>query len=584
MKYLWTAIVLALTLIPVATAIGTYPAVDPAMTLYMHFNNNSSAGENLTKIYDWSGNNNNGTTNVSNYNQSGGFLQDGAYNFNTSEAASIIVNDSPTLNLTNNFSISLWVYYNTSSSTAFILSKRSAANNRYELAISTSAQIFFSLGNGTTSSDTTSPTNALSRNAWHMITATFGNNQTNLYLDGGLVGTNTFNATVASGNTQLYIGSRAGIAGTFFNGSIDEVILYNRTLSNTEIQNLFIQYNGCFTPYNGVVYTQTFEITWCNGIYYFNVSSGGAAVTITGTNMTLNMNGSTLVGNWTNETTPTSYAIRISGNQNTIKNGIINSFFQGIQIDSYNQTNITNNTINKTRIALRIASTYNTSITSNTFYNTSYGSIYSSQPSYNTKIGYNIFSHHDRRAMTFETGGDLYDADIYNNRIVNYTGDIPAGTTSYINNYLRGNNITIRSNYAESSTTSDVYYSPGYDTAVFSMDSITNSSYINNSVRFSGYGMRCSNCTNILYAGNIINDSDEGLRVTNSRNLTVFNNYLTNITANYDGYDLGMDIRGTNTINIYNNTFTKVGQGAIYLNQVANVTIHNNVYSFVQAN
>jgi len=70
--------------VKIGSAVGTYPAVDPNMVLYYHFNNQSSVGENATYVYDWSNAHaNNGTTfGDPVYNQTGGFLGDGAFNFN----------------------------------------------------------------------------------------------------------------------------------------------------------------------------------------------------------------------------------------------------------------------------------------------------------------------------------------------------------------------------------------------------------------------------------------------------------------------------------------------------------------------
>ena len=70
-----------------------------------------------------------------------------------------------------------------------------------------------------------------------LVTATFssGSNIRKLFINGQLIATGTFNASVAP--TQHYIGSRAGSMG--FSGAIDEVRLFNRALSTGEITNLY---------------------------------------------------------------------------------------------------------------------------------------------------------------------------------------------------------------------------------------------------------------------------------------------------------------------------------------------------------
>ena len=94
-------------------AVGTYPALDESMVLYYHFNNDSAYGENDTNVYDFSGNGNNGTVVNAVWNSTGGYLGDGAFNYNVN--SNISVNNKTEFYLNNNMTISLWYYnYNNS--------------------------------------------------------------------------------------------------------------------------------------------------------------------------------------------------------------------------------------------------------------------------------------------------------------------------------------------------------------------------------------------------------------------------------------------------------------------------------------
>ena len=95
--------------------------------------------------------------------------------------------------------------------------------------------------NGTAMSwiDVNSPANALTVNNWFHVAGTFDGNASKLYVNGVLVATTTFNGTIApSTNYMPKIGKLAdgGVGqGRYWNGKIDEVRVWNRVLTSTEI-------------------------------------------------------------------------------------------------------------------------------------------------------------------------------------------------------------------------------------------------------------------------------------------------------------------------------------------------------------
>ena len=82
---------------------------------------------------------------------------------------------------------------------------------------------------------------AIVLNRWYHLAFTYNGSNITLYKDGevvdGAILTGQMPST-NSGNTELAIGAhRAG--GGEFNGSIDEVMIWNRALSETEIMRLY---------------------------------------------------------------------------------------------------------------------------------------------------------------------------------------------------------------------------------------------------------------------------------------------------------------------------------------------------------
>ncbi len=73
---------------------------------------------------------------------------------------------------------------------------------------------------------------------WFHIVTTFDGINASIYINGKLIGTSQkTNWDTASGS--LYIGTRIGADLGFFNGSLDEIRIYNRVLSRQEISQLY---------------------------------------------------------------------------------------------------------------------------------------------------------------------------------------------------------------------------------------------------------------------------------------------------------------------------------------------------------
>jgi len=78
----------------------------------------------------------------------------------------------------------------------------------------------------------------LSLNTWHHVVGTYDGSNMRLFLNGVLDGGPRASGSVSSNIIEVFIGSRlsGGISADHFNGLIDEVRIYNRALSASEVR------------------------------------------------------------------------------------------------------------------------------------------------------------------------------------------------------------------------------------------------------------------------------------------------------------------------------------------------------------
>ena len=103
----------------------------------------------------------------------------------------------------------------------------------------------------------TSPS-SFNNGQWHHGVVTFDGSIVRLYVDGVQVGTRTTaSSPETSGSHPLKIGANSRTVSNLFTGSIDEVGIWNRTLTNIEIANL--RNNGVVFSTNELVYSNSFD-------------------------------------------------------------------------------------------------------------------------------------------------------------------------------------------------------------------------------------------------------------------------------------------------------------------------------------
>ena len=183
-----------------------------------------------------------------------------AESINASANSYIAYPNSASLNITGSFTIEAWV--NRSSAGAGLLGivSKSKTLFRYGLTVQNTGRIQIAANNSNRLISRSST--AIQPNTWTHIAGTFNSTTFTfkIYINGVLDTTCiTTAASVPLSNTDsLYIGN-AGII-TPFSGQVDEVRIWNRDLSNSEISlNRFTSLGATGGIYNGLVLSTTFQ-------------------------------------------------------------------------------------------------------------------------------------------------------------------------------------------------------------------------------------------------------------------------------------------------------------------------------------
>ena len=209
--------------------------------LLLHLNDNDSS--------DSSGLGNDGVVSEAVYNSSGKL--NGAYTFDGTDD-SINISDDNSLDITEKITIMAWIYPTAfSAGVNHLVGHRDSSNNNYNFISSDNSNCgddgMSYYGGKATVACSDSPSVL---NTWQHIAMTLDNSTTNItfYRNGILVKSAIdANAILGSGlGSDLYIG-RVGMASNEFEGNVDEVAIWNRTLSSTEITDIYNRQKDNFT-------------------------------------------------------------------------------------------------------------------------------------------------------------------------------------------------------------------------------------------------------------------------------------------------------------------------------------------------
>jgi len=302
-KYFFLIITLAvflLSIVNIATATAPTDYVS-----YYDFNTGSGS-----TLYDQNETNNNDGT-ISGMTWSTDYLTYGTSGDGSPYSGSfdgvddyVIVSDNDDLSFTDEkFTISLW-FKSTSSSGSVIITKRSNnINGEYYLEYGTST-IKFRIYDGGIKYDYDEVviTGTFNNGNWNHIVFTADGSELKAYLNSNNEDTTSITSAMGNDNSELYIG-RYGGDSLYFNGNIDDVVIYDRALSSSEIEDL---YNYGFTEISSDNFTVTAKDKWDD------TDVNNITVTINGTTYT-NTTGNTVTTDiLTNSTT--LYDITVEAN------------------------------------------------------------------------------------------------------------------------------------------------------------------------------------------------------------------------------------------------------------------------------
>ena len=174
---------------------------------------------------------------------------------------------------TTGLTVSYWLKAPNGGGTRDSVSKYSTTGNNREwlTRLNTGGQYVFQVNSNGTSSPSggvTSTTARLDDDLWHFVVGTYNLTLVSIYIDGVANGTVAFTGGVFQGTATINMGAAVSVGR--FNGTIDEVRIYNKSLSAAEIQNLYYVTNPTFQEYANVTINATItdEDTSNPNLYY----------------------------------------------------------------------------------------------------------------------------------------------------------------------------------------------------------------------------------------------------------------------------------------------------------------------------
>jgi hypothetical protein len=207
-------------------------------------------------VKDYSGNNNDGTTKNGVTTGAEGIFSTSSFSFDGSDDY-VEVQDNSDLYISDQLTISFWAVQPNDDEWELVVGNGGGwDDNGYHVMSHDSSQAGgyrFEVQNTGTGNKDVLDSNAVPNDEWHHITAVYTGTELKLYVDGSL--DTSMSATVdsigdSSANLGIGYGLYSSYGGTYFDGDIDEVRLYERALSAEEIEQLYLRgkpFHGNYT-------------------------------------------------------------------------------------------------------------------------------------------------------------------------------------------------------------------------------------------------------------------------------------------------------------------------------------------------
>ena len=206
------------------------------------------------ELLDYSGLENNGAYNGGVNTANDGIFGTNASYFDGSDDY-VLVEDTIIDSSVNEYSITSWVKTSEAETKKFIFDDRGTSPPEgFSLLIDNyfgDDRLSAYIGNGTNLNRVRSDI-VIPKNEWVYVASVYNGSSVKLYVNGSLEGEMYTDFVPYTGDKGPYIGDDTGGGDDFFNGTIDELRVYNRTLSTSEISELYFEgenniYEGDYT-------------------------------------------------------------------------------------------------------------------------------------------------------------------------------------------------------------------------------------------------------------------------------------------------------------------------------------------------
>lgn len=215
--------------------LGTLPKIALNAGLVAHYPFSGDAN-------DVSGNENNGTVQGNTQltqdrfnNVNSAFTFDGSFD-------DILIEDDSTLDLSDAMSVSLWFNLNSNNGTTWqtLLSKGDFPIENYALYYNSSGNLYhYSLLGGDRVSYASLPVN-IKLLDWYHVVIRFNGRIASTYINGIRIADADWVGKLSTNNSNLFLGSRER-GDTELNGKLDDIRIYNRSINEVEIQQLYAE-------------------------------------------------------------------------------------------------------------------------------------------------------------------------------------------------------------------------------------------------------------------------------------------------------------------------------------------------------
>src|SRR6266446_2348635 len=281
------------------------------LVAYYPFNGNAD---------DESGNGNQGTVSGATISTDRFGIPNGAYYF-AGDGSDISISDSPSLDITNALTLSAWIKIEAGG----VAQPRILEKHVFDLGLSDTSgtpQLFLNIQNYPSggASIITAP---LHSGQWIFVAGTYDRQTLRLYTNGILAAQTIATVPIDVNSLPIGIGQNLESGADWFKGYIDDVRIYNRALSSTEVAQLNAIESAPLLPYLNLAINLT--------IFQQNTSNDNGVVTTTAspkplayaTKDILNVLAfdENLEGNWPSNSFPKSAKLAIAGNSIIVVNG-----------------------------------------------------------------------------------------------------------------------------------------------------------------------------------------------------------------------------------------------------------------------